>query len=431
MKFVVKLPNGSILDIMPNSKTEALSLKQNTLWNSIGCLFYLGCQWLTTVLVVTLSTGYGNSGILAFAMSAGIIFASIALYKIRTYQVSDLEGQFSSQNYIAFRFITIVGGALFCFLYLLAIGTDSSLLLASMLYLLFKADETFSDVIYGIYQKNERMDYIGKSQLIRGFVSLTAFCTPLVAGASLNIAIISMALCCMCVTLLFDLPHVHLFGSVRPSIKPKSAISLARICLPAMLASLCANAVVSVVRQYFGLTFGDDALGIYAAVATPAVLVQVAATYLYMPAIGALTRAWIHQSERSFHASFTRILTIMVAVIALLIAVLSAFGGPLLQMVYGESIASSIYLFPYVLIATGCIGLLMYIDDVLIVVRDMHWLLACNAIALACSIGSALIYIPLFYMNGINFAIITGAGVGFALGLWRILRTRSQNKAEI
>lgn len=56
-----------------------LSTKRNTLWNAAGCIFYLGCQWLTTVLVVVLSTDYNNSGALAFAMSVGNMFASVSL----------------------------------------------------------------------------------------------------------------------------------------------------------------------------------------------------------------------------------------------------------------------------------------------------------------------------------------------------------------
>lgn len=47
---------------------KQLSLKANMLWNSFGSLFYSGCQWLVTVMVVRLSTSYEAAGILAVAM---------------------------------------------------------------------------------------------------------------------------------------------------------------------------------------------------------------------------------------------------------------------------------------------------------------------------------------------------------------------------
>ena len=170
-------------------------------------------------------------------MSTGIIFASIALYKIRTFQVSDLDNEYSGQNYIAFRIITIVSAAVFCLMYLTLATNDSTYLSASLLYLLFKADECFSDVLYGIEQRNERMDYIGKSQIIRGIVSLGGFSIPLALTGNLHMALVCMTVCCMLVTLLYDLGHAHLFGPVRPHIALPKAYSLARACFLAMVAS--------------------------------------------------------------------------------------------------------------------------------------------------------------------------------------------------
>ena len=279
-------------------------------------------------------------------MSTGIIFASIALYKIRTFQVSDLDNEYSGQNYIAFRIITIVSAAVFCLMYLTLATNDSTYLSASLLYLLFKADECFSDVLYGIEQRNERMDYIGKSQIIRGIVSLGGFSIPLALTGNLHMALVCMTVCCMLVTLLYDLGHAHLFGPVRPHIALPKAYSLARACFLAMVASLLANSIVSVVRQYFGIAHGDEALGIYASVATPAVLVQVAANYLYSPMVGELSRSWKHDHAATFRKKFLKVLSLILLVVGTLIAVLSPFGGALLEIVYGESIAPPYLSFP-------------------------------------------------------------------------------------
>ena len=46
-------------------------------WNSIGSLFYSGCQWLTTVLIVRLTTGYDAAGVLALAMA--VVTAAFAV----------------------------------------------------------------------------------------------------------------------------------------------------------------------------------------------------------------------------------------------------------------------------------------------------------------------------------------------------------------
>ncbi len=399
------------------------------LWNASGCIFYLGCQWLTTILVVRFSSSFENSGTLAFAMATGIIFASISLYKIRTFQVSDITHEYSGQNYIAFRIVTILAAYFFCIAYLFLISQNSNYLVSSMLYLLFKSDETFSDVLYGIEQCNDRMDYIGKSQFIRGIASLVGFALPLAATSDLNAAILGMTGACILVTLVYDLPRAKLFGKIRPRISKEQAIHLAKACLLAMIASLCANSIVSVVRQYFGIVNGEELLGIYASVATPAVLIQVAASYLYSPLIGSLASTKYKSGHQAFLSSFTKIFGILVLAIMILVVVLSLLGGFILQLAFGETIKPYVFLFPFVLIATGCVGILFYVNDVLIIIRKTSMMLACNVIALCGALSSSIPLIGLYGMNGINFAIIIGSLLGALLGILSVRRSET-NKSN-
>lgn len=122
-------------------------------------------------LVVVLSTDYNNSGALAFAMSVGNMFASVSLYKMRTYQVSDISCEHSAKDYIGFRFVSILFSLIMSCIYVAAISDNASFLVATFVFLVFKIDETFVDVLYGVDQKGQRMDYIGKSQFMRGALS--------------------------------------------------------------------------------------------------------------------------------------------------------------------------------------------------------------------------------------------------------------------
>lgn len=65
---------------------KPLSLRQNTIYNAVGSLAYQGFQWLITVLVVLLSSDYANSGVLAYAMTVGNMFSSIAIYSTRAFR---------------------------------------------------------------------------------------------------------------------------------------------------------------------------------------------------------------------------------------------------------------------------------------------------------------------------------------------------------
>ena len=81
------------------------SLGSNMRWNSIGTLFYFGCQWLLTVLIVHFNGGYYNAGVLSLAISITTPLYCIACLNLRTFQVSELEGKFSEGDFIANRIL--------------------------------------------------------------------------------------------------------------------------------------------------------------------------------------------------------------------------------------------------------------------------------------------------------------------------------------
>lgn len=401
-------------------KTEPLSIKANALWNSIGSIFYLGCQWLVTVLVVVLSSDYTNSGVLAFVMGTGVVFSAIAVYSIRPYQVSDLDKEYSNANYIAFRLITNGAGVVIFMVYTLLISGEPDMILTTFLYLLFKVDECFADVLYGIYQSNYRMDYIGVSQLVRGVLSLAGFSVGLVLTDNINIAIVAMLALCMIVTIIYDLPHASLFGSVIPSISSKQALTLARECFFGMLACTLIGWISTIARQYLGLVEGDEALGIYAALAAPAVLVQVAANYLYSPFLRELAKT-ARQGRSAFLKKFLSILLMLFVLIVALVMICIPIGSFALPLIYGDSISDHVYVFSWVLVATGALGVLYYFYNTLITLRLFTIVLLMAAISLGVALVTSFAFTPAFGMNAVNYSIISGACVGVVTSFAGIL----------
>ena len=415
--------------LKPRTKPHPLSTSENALWNASGCLFYLGCQWVTTVLVVLLSKDYGNPGVLAFAMSIGNMFASIGLFKVRTYQVSDINNQFTSSNYIGFRIVTILISFVINGAYLLLISNNATVVITTFVFLFFKADETFSDVLYGIEQKSRRMDYIGKSQFLRGGATLIGFFLPMYVTGELLPAIGGMATLCVLITVLFDVPHARRFGPISSHIQKAQVASLTKACLLPTVANLCAVSIVSVARQAYGITQGEELLGIYASVATPAVLIQAGAAYLYSPLIGSLASKLINNGRKAFRQLFLKVLAMLICCMSLIIFVLSLFGGALLSFVYGPGISSYVWIFPYVLAATAAIALLLYVNDVLLILRDGVTQIVINSAALALVVLLSHFLITRLGMNGVNLVIIIACVPALLLGIAAIL-FRRQNPSS-
>ena len=396
---------------------NTISFKKNMLFNTVGSLFYQGCLWLTTVLVVLLSSGYDASGILSFAMTIGNMYFAIATYNMRTYQVSDISNKYSQQNYVGFRLVTISIGFATMIPYTLIVSPDVMTMLTVLLYLLFKMDEEFCDVLYGIDQRGGRMDYIGISQTLRGFLLVAGFSVGMAALHSINLAIVLMFVMCLSITFVYDVPHARRLDKIQPKISKEQTISLLRECLPVVLSSLFLGMVVSVARQYYGNVYGMDNLGKYAAVATPAVLIQAAARYLYAPTLVPLAEKWKESPQKEFMKSFKKILGTLTLSSLAMVLLLSLCGKPILLAVYGNNIAPYTYLFPYVLISTAAIAVIWFISDSLIICRNLRGLLVSNAVALGITLLIMMPFERLFGMNGINYVVIASMLIGIIVGL--------------
>ena len=153
---------------------KKVSIQKSIIWNSAGSLVYLITQWLISVLVVRLS-GVETAGVLTLAMSVNNVFYSIAMQGIRNYQVSDMKEKYTSGIYVSSRLIICILSFLACGGYALIAGYSYGSSLCIVAYCLFKMAEAFYDVYAGICQKKWRMDWIGKSWLVKGLLSFAGF----------------------------------------------------------------------------------------------------------------------------------------------------------------------------------------------------------------------------------------------------------------
>lgn len=156
-------------------ENKKLSVQKSILWNSVGSLIYLATQWLITILVVRLA-GVDAAGNLALAMSVGNLMYSIALFGMRNFQVSDIAEEYRNGVYIASRLITCFVSVIIGTVYVLCMSYTAEQRWCIGIYCVFKASEALYDVYAGISQKVWRMDYIGKSWVIKGICTFVAFC---------------------------------------------------------------------------------------------------------------------------------------------------------------------------------------------------------------------------------------------------------------
>lgn len=405
---------------MANTASNGLSLKQNMFWNSFGSLAYLGCQWLITVLVVRLTNGYDVAGTLSLAMSVYNTFSSLAIYRMYTYQVSDVNHENSVGEYFAFRMLTCFI-ALICIVVYSIATCEPSALTAIIAYAIYKFVSLLIDVLHGLDQQHRRMDLIGKSLTMQGIVSLLIFCFVQLLNGDLVVTLALMTAGVLAIGLLFDLPRSTQFEQLEIRISRQKAWHLLRYCFPIVVAAVACGAAPSLPRQILSSIEGTTALGIYASVAAPVTIIQMGASYIYNPLLGYFSEAY---AKKDMHRLSSLLMKASLGIAALGIfsaIALEFLGEPLLTLMYGDTIAPYTYLLLPAIACSMITAYVWFLNDVLVALRRFNGSFIGNVCAAVLSVPAAFILIPLFGMNGVSYANIAAYAISAIVMLTSLL----------
>jgi len=396
------------------AQPEALSLRTNMLWSSAGSITRLACNYLVGVAVVRLSHGFDAAGGLALIMAIANLINPFADYRLRTIQVTDTKGERSAGEYVGLRVLTTALAFVIGVVYSLATAALNLLPLIAM-YLVYSLATNFIEVLHAIDQRHRRMDYIGKSYILQGVTTLAAFCVVLWLANSLMAAIVAMAVATILVGVVYDVPRSAQFERLRPVIDIRPALSLLVTLFPLVIAQVCSSSVLTLPRQYLESSAGSEALGIYNSVASPVVIVQMGAVYVYSPLMGEFADRFHSTNKRSALALLWRTIGGILVVTAVAAALLLLLGDPVLRLIFGDKIIGHTDLLLPAIICTVMTAFAWFMNDLLIAVRDLKAGFLGNALAAVGSLVSMKALVDAFGMNGVSWVGVLSYALAVAL----------------
>lgn len=388
-----------------SGEQEPLSMKRNMLWNSAGSFTNLLAQWLITVLVVRIASGYDAAGLYSLAVSVYGIFAPVAQYRMYTYQISDTHHENTVGEYFTLRVITNGIALVACFGYAL-LTCPLSAVPAIMLYGLFKSAALLIDVFHACDQRHYRMDYIAISLAMQGVSSLAIFALAFSLTQNLEITLALMSLALLVIGLVYDMPRSNGFEKLRLGITWRKTRYLLLKCLPIVIGALAMAAAVSAPRQYLFDAMGEATLGVYASVAAPVAIIQTGASYIYYPLIGYFADYYDRGEKRKLIGLLLRV-TGGIALVGVACAVLlELFGAPILEMFFANNIGQYAYLLVPMIVSAMITAYVWFLNDLLIAVRDFRGNLIGSIVPLVVALACMVPFVQWWGMNGVSFTAI-------------------------
>lgn len=398
----------------------------NIFYNSFGTMFYYGCQWLTTLLVVKLS-GYADAGVYSIAMTFTAAFAILALYNTRQYQVADVSGEYNDRTYIRSRYLAMAIAFFICFIGLFFNDYTPYQWGAILLYMLFKCVEAWVDVYHGVDQKNGRMDFVCYSYIIRGILMLGGFCGLLYITKNLVFAIGGITFCTGLIAVFYDRRVAERFILKEERADSAALKKLMLAMIPLVIVAVTNNLSLSLPKYFLDRYYGETALGYYSSVATPSMIVQVGAQTVFIPLIRPLADRLKEDDKKGF-LGILKTVAVVFAALSVLALLASAWLGEWFLTLIFDNIEPYTYLFVPIIVTTLLISVNAALFPVCTVLKEIKGQLAVGLGGLLSSFVASVVCVKLFSMDGVVIALLITLGVQIIIELYCVYRSMKKWK---
>jgi O-antigen/teichoic acid export membrane protein len=331
------------------SATRTRTLRTNFLWNAVGNAVFALCQW--GILVVFTKLGSPTLvGQLIYGLALTAPLFVVAGLQLRSIQATDADNRHTLGQYIGLRALTTVAAvivAVFVAAVMWAAGNQSALII--LFWALSKAVDSGSDALYGLFQQSERMDYVGVSLTLRGFLAVASVAVLFRASHSAPIALAGLVIGWSAVFILFDIPVARsllrqrersayspgtMAETLRPVLDRRQLVPLCLEAAPLGVVAFLLTVQVQVPRYVVAGLLHTRELGLFSAAAYLTFIGGMLVNALGAPACVRLAKYHVTGERSAFRKLMAKLL-LVAAALGVVGILCSAFaGGRVLALLY-------------------------------------------------------------------------------------------------
>jgi O-antigen/teichoic acid export membrane protein len=428
---------------------SGLSLRANFSWTLVGNIVYAGCQWgMIVVLARAGSAEMVGQFALGLAVTAPVImFANLQL---RGIQATDARREYVFGDYLGLRLITAALALLAIACITWASGYRSETAAVVLAIGVAKVFESVSDVFYGLFQQHEQMNWIARSQIIKGVASLVALGAGVALSGALLPGVLALALVWGALLLGYDIRNgARLLGLAREGGQGATVVGagsgvlaprwdrptlrrLALLALPLGLVMLLISLNTSIPRYFIEQRLGEAELGVFAALSYLIVAGGIVVAALGQSASPRLARHYAAGEARRFRRLLMQLCAVGVLGGGAMLLAATVAGREILNLLYGPEYAR-VDLFIALAVAGGATYVASFLGYGMTAARHFRSQLP---LFVGVTAGTALAcawLVPTYGLQGAAMALIVSAAVQIVggLGIVGVALQRLEQRAEV
>lgn len=253
-------------------KLRSSPLFGNFSWVLLGNVLYSACQW-GIVLVLAKSGSPAQVGDYAFGMAVSSPFLVFGNFQLRALIASDAADEFAVSEYFMFRMISMAAAMILVAFTAISTGRAWIIIAAG----LAQALEYWSDTYYGLMQKQDRLQRITISLLMKGPLALAALFVAMRFTHSVVWAVNGLILGRLAILLAWDSRLGFAAGPAARQETPtrlqlewnsQQMWSLLKAAMPLGIVAMLGTLNNNVPRYFIEGHTGSEGLGIFSAIAS-------------------------------------------------------------------------------------------------------------------------------------------------------------------
>jgi O-antigen/teichoic acid export membrane protein len=408
-----------LLDTGKEPPAPGLSLRSNLAWTLTGNVVFAACQWGAIVALAKLGNAFmiGQFS-LGLAISTPVLmFTNLHL---RAVQATDARRLYSFSEYLGLRTaLTLVG--LVAIAIIAAFGNyERQTAMVVLAVALAKGIETLSDIHYGLFQLNDRLDQTGRSMMLRGILSVAVLSTGLYVTRSVLWGCVGLALVWLAALLLFDVRRGRCFvAHVRRFDQPamvRRPWSLMLTALPLGFSTTMAALNLNMPRYFIHSRLGEHQLGIYSAMAYTTVAMILVSDSLGHCAIPRLSRLYRAKRLVEYRSLLLKLLAAGGALGIAGLTVVHFMGVRLLTLVYGREYTAHSPIFLVLILATAIYCVACMFTSAITAARWFRIQVPLYAVVVGSNALACARWVPTLGLAGGAAAMVVAASVHLVLG---------------
>lgn len=318
---------------------ENIQFRKNFIWNILGTGFN-AFNSLFFMIAVTRINGVDNAGIFTIAFSTACIIYIVGVYAGRIYQVTEPDKSITDKEYIINRIITTVSMLILVILFSVIRGYDIFKSTVFLLLTTYKALEAFSDVIYGILQKNEKLDIAGKSLFFKSLISVIAFVTIDAITKNMIISIISIILVSLLILIFYDLKNGIKYINLKLPVKKENIIKIFKAGFFTFAISFLGMYVLNAPKYAIDSYLENNYQTIFGIIVMPATVIGLVAQFLIHPYLNQIVALYEEKNIKGLNKLALKLIIYILGV-GVISSILAYFlGTQVLGLIYGLDLSA-------------------------------------------------------------------------------------------